>query len=81
MTGWERDCARDYNSTNKQYIYKPVSVLANEIHKILWDFEIQIDYLMLARKPNLVLINRKKRVGQLVDFAVQVDHRMKMKKR
>ena len=25
-------------------MYKPESVLENETHKILWDFEIQTDY-------------------------------------
>ena len=32
---------------------KPESILENEIHKILWDFEIQMDHLNPTRKPNL----------------------------
>ena len=53
-------------------MHKPESVLANEIHKILWDFEIHIDHLIPTRRPNLVLINKKKRICHLVDFAVPV---------
>ena len=30
------------------------------------------------RKPNLVLINKKKRVYPFVDFPVPADHRMKI---
>ena len=30
-------------------------------HRILGDFEIQTDHLILARWPNLVLINKKKK--------------------
>ena len=33
------------------------SVLKNKTHKPLWDFEIQTDYLILARRPDLVIIN------------------------
>ena len=42
-------------------MHKPESVLENEIHKILWDFEIQTDHLILARRPDLQLINKKKK--------------------
>ena len=46
--------------------------------KILWDFEIQTDYTIPPRRPNLELIN-KKRTRQQVDFAISVDHRLKIK--
>ena len=36
---------------------KSESVRENEIHTILWDFEIQMDHLILARRQNPVLIN------------------------
>ena len=29
------------------------------MHKILWDFEIQTDRLIPARRPDLVIINKK----------------------
>ena len=41
-----------------QIVYKLESILKNEMHKILWDFEIQTDHLILGRKPGLVLINK-----------------------
>ena len=33
----------------------------NEIHKILWNFRIQMNHSILTRRWNLVLINKKKR--------------------
>ena len=36
------------------------SVLENEMHKILWDFEIQTDYSIQVRKRDFVLIYKKK---------------------
>ena len=41
--------------------HKPESVVENEMHKVLWDFEIQTDHLSLARRPDLILINKKKK--------------------
>ena len=35
----------EFEHTNKWYMYKPESVLENETHKSLCDFEIQMDHL------------------------------------
>ena len=35
------------------------TVLKNETHKLRRDFEIQTDYLIPARWPNLVILNKK----------------------
>ena len=49
-------------------------------HKLLWDFEIQTDHLISARRPDLIIINIKKnRTCKIVDFAVPTDHRIKLK--
>ena len=45
---------------NKWYMHKPESILENEMHKFLWDFEIQTDFLILARRPDLVIVNKTK---------------------
>ena len=37
------------------------SVLENEAQKILQDFEIQTDHLILIRKPDLVISNKKRK--------------------
>ena len=50
-------------------MHKSESVLENKIHKILWDFEMQAEYLIPPRRPNLKLINKKKRTFHQEDFA------------
>ena len=49
--------------------------------KRLWDFEMETDHLILAIRPDLVILNKKKRTNQTVDFAVLVDHIVKLKQR
>ena len=55
------------------------SVQENDSHKLLWDFDIQTDHLISARRPDLIIINKKKRICKIVDFAVLADHRIKLK--
>ena len=50
-----------FDSTAKWYIHKLESVRVNEMDKILWDFEIQADQLIQARRPQHVIINKQKR--------------------
>ena len=48
-----------FDHTNKWYMHKPESVLENERHKLLLDFEIQTDYPISDRQPDLVIIKKK----------------------
>ena len=62
-------------------MHNPAHVLENAMHKLLWDFNIQTDHQILARRPDLIIINKKKknRTCKIVDFAVSADHRIKLK--
>ena len=60
-------------------MHNPAPVLENNTHKLLWDFDIHTDHLISARRPDLIIINKKKRTCKIVDFAVPADHRMKLK--
>ena len=60
-------------------MHNPAPVLENDSHKLLWDFNIQTDHLIPARRPDLIIINKKKRTCKVVDFAVPADHRIKQK--
>ena len=66
-------------------MHKPESVLENETHKVLRNFEIQTDDLISARRPDLVILKkkkeRKKRTCRVVDFTVLANHRVKLKER
>ena len=40
-------------------MYKPESVSENETHELLWDFEIQTDHLIPARRQDQVIANKE----------------------
>ena len=57
----------------------PAPVVENDTLKFQWDFNIQTDHLIPARRPDLIIINKRKRICKIVDFAVPTDHRIKLK--
>ena len=57
---WELCKQFKFNLTNKWYMHNPDPVLENELHKLLWVFEIQTNHLILARRPDIVIIVEKK---------------------
>ena len=60
-------------------MHNPAPVLENDLHKLLCDFNIQTNHLIPARRPDLIIINKKMRICKIVDFAVLVDHRINLK--
>ena len=76
---WEMCKKFKFDHTNKWYMHNPAPVLENATHKLLWDFNIQTDHLIPAIRPDLIIINKKKRTCKIVDFAVPADHRIKLK--
>ena len=79
----ESFCKRlNFNHITKWYIKKPEFSHENATQKILWDFEIQTNHMILARRPDLMLINKKKWERELavfVDFAELTDSSVKRK--
>ena len=60
-------------------MHNPAPVLENDSHKLLWDFNIQTDHLILARRQDLIIINKRKKICKIVDFAIPADHRINLK--
>ena len=60
-------------------MHNPEYGLKYETHQLLWDFDIQKDHLISIRQPDLIIINKKKRICKIVDFAVPADHLVKSK--
>ena len=57
---WELYKKMKFDHMNKWYMHNPTSVLENDAHKVLRDFDIQTDHLISARLPDLIIINKKK---------------------
>ena len=46
-------------------MHNPAPVLENDSHKLLLDFSIQTDHLIPTRRPDLIIIKKKKKKENL----------------
>ena len=58
-----------------------MKILENEDCKILWDFSIQTDHVIEAQRPDLVVVDKKRRTCIIIDFAVPGDSRIDEKEK
>ena len=62
---WEMCNKFKFDHANELYMHDQAPVLENDTHKLLWDFNIQTDHLILARRPDLIIINKKRKSAKL----------------
>ena len=60
-------------------MHNPAPGLENDLHKLLWNVSIQTDHLIPAIRPDLIIIDKRKSICKIVDFAVPADHRINLK--
>ena len=77
---WELCRKFKFDLANKWYIHDLESIQENETHKILGNFKIPRDHLILARRLDLIIINKKEITCWIVDFLVPAYHRVKLQK-
>ena len=66
--------------TEKWCEHVPEGAVENEEVKMLWDINIQCDNVIEARRPDIILIDKKERKGIIIDIAVPADVRVEKKK-
>ena len=49
-----------FDHAYKWYLHKAESVLGNVKSKILWDFSVQTNNLILCRRPDLVIVYKNR---------------------
>ena len=69
------------NVSEKWYNHEPESVVENDTCKVLWDFTIQTDHVIEARRPDLILIKKEENNCIIVDFAIPYDTRIEQKEK
>ena len=65
--------------TQKWYDHRAEPVVENEHVKLLWDFNIQTDKVIEARRPDLLLVNKQTMECHIIDVAIPGDARVPRK--
>ena len=58
MIHWELCKKSEFDHSNYWYMRNPESVLKNDWSKLYLDFDIPMDHLMSARRPDIIIINK-----------------------
>ena len=61
------------------YEHQPERVTETNNCKILWDFNVQTDKIIDARRPDIIRIDKDKRTAQIIDIAVPIDRNVTVK--
>ena len=64
-----------FNRARLWYEHEPESVAENENFKIFWDFTIQCDHMIEARRPDIVVVDKVKKETMIIDVAIPGDTR------
>ena len=76
---WQLCNKGDLERAAKWYEQQPEAVIENENFKLLWDFTIQCDRVIEARRPDIVFVDKKNKEVKIIDIAVPGDSRVKEK--
>ena len=67
--------------SEKWYEHAPEGAVENEEIKVLWDINIQCENLIEARRPDLIVIDKKEQKGIIIDIGVPADVRIEEKEK
>ena len=70
---WDLCKMNGLEHTEKWYEHVPEEVVENEEVKVLWDIDVQCDNVIEARRPDIILIDKKKRKEIVINIAVPAD--------
>ena len=76
---WQLCGKCELERANNWYEQKPEGVVESENFKILWDFTIQCDRKIEARRPDIIFVDKKERGVVIIDVAIPGDDRVKDK--
>ena len=72
---WEVSKRYGFDVKEKWYEHEPEAV---NFH-ILWDFEVKTDHVIEARRPGMIVTDKKNNICKIIDFAVPYGSRVDVK--
>ena len=71
-----------FDYAKKCYMHNHALGQQNDTQKRLLNFDIQMNHLISVRRPDLIIIKKKKKekkICKIINFTVPTDHRIKLK--
>ena len=78
---WELCKKHALECKERWYDHSPDGTVENNDVKLLWDINIHCDHVIEARRPDIVIIDKRRQSGIIVDIAVPANGRVHEKER
>ena len=66
-----------FERARKWYEQKPEGVIERQEFKVLWDFMVQCDRVIQARRPDVIVVDKKQKEVRIIGIAIPSDCRIK----
>ena len=76
---WDLCQKHKIETTQKWYEHQPKGVVETDTAKILWDFNMQTDNELQARRPDILLHDKSNKICFIIDVAIPGDARVPQK--
>jgi len=76
---WDLSGKCGFERNERLYDHVSESVLENDGFKLLWHFSVQTDHEIVARRPDLVIIDNRDKICQIIDVAIEEEGRVREK--
>ena len=73
---WQLCGKAELERADKWYNHTLERVVENEGFKVMWDFNVQCDRMVEARRPNIIFVDKQAREAKIIDTARCKDAKM-----
>jgi len=63
------------------WVQNPTAVVEDSAVNVLWDFNIYTNYHLLARRPDIFMLDKQQKMVQIIDIVVPLDSNVPMKEK
>ena len=79
LVHWRISKDNNIEVCEKWYQHEPADVVETDKVKILWNFNIQTDNVIEARRPDIVVVNKDEKSARIIGIAIPIDRNVKAK--
>ena len=66
----------ELDRADKWFEQQPSSVLETDRTKVLWNFNVQCDHIIEAKRPDIVVVEKEEKVYKIIDISIPGDSRV-----
>ena len=76
---WQLCGKAELERAEKWYKHTPERVVENEGLEVLWDFNVQSDRIVEARRPDIIFVDKRANEAKMIDIVIPGDAGVKDK--